>query len=55
MVHHGHEAMLIQFDQFLERAGLSSRTAQHEADVRIAEGQLRAGLAGRCHNLPPKN
>src|SRR5262249_36090448 len=36
-------------DQLLEGPGLVIPDAEHEADVRVAQGQLRAGFAGRCH------
>jgi hypothetical protein len=47
--------MLIQLDQFLERSAIVITNAQHQTDVRIAEGQLRAGLAGRTHDSPQEN
>src|SRR5579884_748753 len=52
MVHHCDKAMLVQFNQLLKSTGVILPDAQHEAYVRIAEGQLRAGLAGRTHDSP---
>jgi hypothetical protein len=49
MVHDRDEPVLIALHQLLERTRLIAPDLEHQAYVRVAEGQLRAGLAGRCH------
>ena len=53
VVHHGDEAMLVSLDQLLKGAGHVVAHGDHQADVRVAQGQLGAGLADRCHTGPP--
>jgi hypothetical protein len=50
VVHHRDEAVMVQLNEFSERLRVIFTNAQHQADIRIAERQLRAALAGQIHN-----
>ena len=55
MVHYGDETVLELSHQLREGSRFIGAHSQHQTDVRIAEGHLRAGLADRCHGSSPKS